>query len=755
VLLFSVQPMFARMVVPLLGGSPGVWNTALVFYQAALLAGYGYAHVSTKLLGVRGQAKFHVALLAVGILGLPIGVPAGWIPPADADPVGWLLMLLTVGVGLPFVLVSSTAPLVQRWFATSAHRAARDPYVLYAASNAGSLLALLAYPFVIEPMLPVAAQTKGWSAGYIVLALLMVACGAVVVRRSVPGVPERPSASVSTSARVPLEPLRRGKWIMLALVPSSLMLGVTTHLSSEVASIPLLWVVPLAIYLLTFVLTFSPRPPSRRLMLRLLPLVVLVLTVILAWTITRPLPLIVAVDLMVLFIGAMVCHGELARDRPSPEHLTEFYFWVALGGVIGGAFNALVAPVIFTRIVEYPIMVLLLILLAPLEELRRGDVRAELPAVAVVPPARPALRFSSLRRDHVLDVVLPALLALMTVGTIVLGPQVDAWLGRAANVLLVLPPLIAFQFSRRRLRFALAVAAVVLAGSMADIGRVLHTERSFFGVHRVVIDTTGSYHDLMHGSTLHGRQSRDPALSREALGYYTATGPAGDILATIPRPSRVAVVGLGVGTLSAHAVAGDRWTFYEIDPAVERIARNPRFFTYLADSAGQVRVVLGDARLNLAATFERYDLVILDAYTSDAIPIHLLTREAVQLYFARISPRGLVALHVSSRHFSLGPVVSAISRDLGLVGHLRQGRQDAEGLRRSHWSSEWAVLARDADHLGALPRDSRWIPLDAVPASRTWTDDYSSILTVLRSDVLPWKVRLSAAPSPRDVRSGD
>jgi spermidine synthase len=686
----------------------------------------------------------------VGILGLPIGVPAGWIPPADADPVGWLLMLLTVGVGLPFVLVSSTAPLVQRWFA---NRAARDPYVLYAASNAGSLLALLAYPFVIEPMLPVAAQTKGWSAGYIVLALLMVACGAVVVRRSVPGVPEWPSVSVWTSARVPLEPLRRGKWIMLALVPSSLMLGVTTHLSSEVASVPLLWVVPLAIYLLTFVLTFSPRPPSRRLMLRLLPLVVLVLTVILAWTITRPLPLIVAVDLMVLFIGAMVCHGELARDRPSPEHLTEFYFWVALGGVIGGAFNALVAPVIFTRIAEYPITVLLLILLAPLEELRRRDVQAERPAVT--PPARPALRFSSLKREHLLDVVLPGLLVLVTVGTIALGPQLDAGLGRAVTPLLVLPPVIAFHFSRRRLRFALAVAAIVLAGSMADIGRVLHMERSFFGVHRVVIDTTRSYHDLMHGSTLHGRQSRDPALSREALGYYTATGPAGDILATIPRPSRVAVVGLGAGTLAAHAIAGDRWTFYEIDPAVERIARNPRLFTYLADAAGQVRVVLGDARLNLAATSERYDLVILDAYTSDVIPIHLLTREAVQMYFARASPHGLVALHITSRHFSLGPVVSAITRDLGLAGRLRHDRQDAEGLRRSHWSSEWAVLARDTDHLGTLPRDTRWIPLDALPASRTWTDDYSSILTVLPSDVLPWKSRRSAAPTRRDVHSGD
>ncbi len=368
-LLFVVQPMFARMVLPLLGGSPAVWNTCLVFYQAALLAGYLYSHATTSWLGVRRQAALHVGLVLLPLLLLPIGIPSGWTPPAAASPIPWLLALLAVAVGLPFFVVSTTSPLLQKWFAGTGHPSAGDPYFLYAASNLGSMLGLLGYPVLLEPRLRLAEQSRLWSGGYLLLLVFTLACAVLLWRSPVPAL-----ADPSRERLTGLAARRRLRWVLLALVPSSLMLSVTTFISADVEAIPLLWVIPLAIYLLTFVLVFARRPlVPHALVVRVLPIALLALVVVLVKRANQPLLLIMGLHLGAFFVAAMVCHGELARDRPPPAHLTEFYLWLSVGGVLGGVFNALVAPLVFDSVAEYPLTVVLACLLGS----HRGFVTAD------------------------------------------------------------------------------------------------------------------------------------------------------------------------------------------------------------------------------------------------------------------------------------------------------------------------------------------------------------------------------------------
>jgi spermidine synthase len=719
-LLFAVQPLFARMALPLLGGSPSVWNTALVFYQATLLAGYVYADVSTRILGVRRQALVHVVLLLAPLLVLPIGIAPGWMPPTDASPIAWLLMLLAAAVGLPFFVVSTTAPLLQRWFATTRHPSAADPYFLYATSNAGSFLALLSYPLIVERFVPLTVQGRWWTVGYVLFAVLVAASAVGVLLTA-----ERaPAARAAATPPAPLRDwlMRRARWLLLALVPSSLMLAVTTHISMDLAAVPLLWVVPLSIYLLTFVLVFARRPPPHRLFLRLLPITALAVAVTFAVKASEPLGFVIALHLVMLFVGSMVCHGELAGDRPTPDGLTEFYLWMATGGVLGGLFNVLVAPLVFRSIAEYPLMVVAAVLIAPL-------------GIASTRPAGTDEVRGSVTSDRILDVALPTVLGVLTLA-LAIGMSATALTAQAQSaVAFGVPALIAFAFSRRSLRFALALVAILIVGARfgGSSDHILHSERTFFGVHRVSIDAARSYRQLLHGRTIHGRQSLDPARRREPIGYFSPSGPIGQILlSVVPRPALVAVVGLGNGTLAAYALAGESWTFFEIDPAIERIARDPTFFTYLADSPGAIRIVLGDGRLALASADDRYDIVILDAYSSEAIPQHLLTREALRVYLTRLAPQGLLAFHISNRHFDLIPVVAALARDAGLVCRIRQeDMQQREEVLRGNAPSTWAVIARDLTGLGTLVADPRWRDVAASGAS-VWTDDHSSPLSALR-----------------------
>jgi predicted O-methyltransferase YrrM len=729
-LLFLVQPMFARMALPLLGGAPAVWNTAMVFYQAVLLAGYAYAHVTMRWLGTHRQAGLHLLVLLLPLIALPIALPPGWTPPGNTSPIPWLLALLTVAVGLPFFAVSATSPIIQAWFAATGQRSVRDPYVLYAASNLGSLLALLAYPALVERLLRLDKQSRLWAWGYGGLVVLAAGCALVLWRarsagnaEGLGGAPEPapPNNTARDGADRPVTAARRVRWVVLAAVPSSLMLSVTTYLSTDIAAIPLLWIVPLAIYLLTFTFVFGRRRlVPHRIWVELLPVALLPLVLVLVVRANEPLALVIPTHLVTFFIAAMVCHGELAQDRPDPRHLTGFYLWLSVGGVVGGAFTGLLAPLVFTNILEYPLVVALLPLL----------------------PSWPPSAWQG-RTRRLLDVVLPLGLGVLTVGLIV-GLERAGVASGVIGPALGLVTLLCLAFWRRPVRFALGLAMLLVAGSVyrGQEGQLLFAERSFFGVSRVTRSPNGDYHMLMHGTTLHGMQSLSPARRREPLTYYHANGPLGQFLAATqapaPGPRRaVAVVGLGAGSLACYGRPEERWTFYEIDPTVLRIASDPRFFTFLRDCPPKVFVILGDARLTLAHAPAAYDLIILDAYSSDSPPLHLITLDAVRLYLSKLAPGGMLFFNISNRHLVLEPVLAAIAGAAGLAVRVRDDPLIEDADRRlGKVESQWVAMARRGEDLGVLQHDPLW-KAAATPDRAPWTDNFASLLTAFRWGLRP------------------
>lgn len=740
-LLFAVQPMFGRMVLPLLGGSPSVWNTVMVFYQATLLAGYGCAHA----LGRRGPRWWiaHLLLMVAALALLPLRLGPGQIPPGDGNPVVWLLWTMTITVGLPFLLLSMTAPLLQRWFAHTGHAHARDPYFLYTASNVGSMLGLLAYPFVIEPRLTLAEQSRLWAIGYAALIALIGVCALATRRRMTAS--DAANARPEADAPALVERVdwrRRVRWLALAFAPSSLMLGVTTHLSMDLVAMPLLWIIPLAIYLSTFILAFAKRTliPAG-LASRLLVFAVLGVLLVLVSRATEPLWLVLGLHLAALFAAGVVCHGSLAHNRPSVLHLTEFYVWVAAGGALGGAFNALLAPLLFRSVAEYPFVLVLVCMLAPAwspgASSRRGTpgqlARQDSDGSTVL-AARPTI---TVRRDVTIALIFIAIVAAVVFGGRALGHD---WRRIDFVLLLAILCFPLFAFRRRPVRFGLALGGVMLMSSFVGSTeqRTLYAERSFFGIHRVqTIQTSeGKMHQLVHGTTVHGMQWAEPNRCDEPLSYHHRRGPAGQVFATLghaPRTRNVGVVGLGAGALSAYAEPGQTWTYFEIDPAVVRIASNSTWFCYLDRSKVVPHIVLGDARLRLEADTVRFDLLAVDAYTSDAIPVHLLTREAFQLYFDRLAPHGVLVVHLSNRYFDLEPVVGRIAREAGLVHRINSESGLSQHERvRGHVASYWAVIAREERDLGALIEDTRWKELRDAESKSSWTDGYSSLVSVLR-----------------------
>jgi hypothetical protein len=707
-LLFWIQPLFGKMALPLLGGAPNVWVTAMLFFQAVLLLGYGYAHLTAQLSSVRTQAMVHLAVLAVGFISLPIAI-AQVEPPKDW-PVLWLISLAAVSIGWPFFALSATAPLMQRWFAFTRHADASDPYFLYAASNLGSIMALLAYPLLLEPFLRLGEQSWGWTAGYALLVAMTMACGLRVVRTA----PIRDAASAPAGGRVfaPITWRQRGLWIALAFAPSSLLLGVTTHITTDVASAPLLWVIPLILYLLTFVIAFSRRPILRHhWMVRLQPFVLLPALFLMM----KQGQLVTFVsDIVVFFVMAIVCHGELVRRRPDAAHLTEFYFLMSVGGVLGGVFNAVIAPVAFDGVYEFAI------------------------ALAVACLLRPGAHGGTLR-ERTLDIALPAvLLGLMLVLWLALVNDLLPIVPKRllASLMLVVPAVAIFGFSGRPIRFGLGVGAVLILTTLIPGIHVLDRQRSFFGVYSIVGPEDGSTHVLRHGTTIHGAQITDSARWREPLTYYTRQGPVGQVFSALnaaDRLKRVGVVGLGVGSVVCYRLPGQRWTIYEIDPVIERIARDTRYFRYMSEcfDAATMEVRLGDARLTLAnQPTERFDLLVLDAFSSDSVPIHLLTREALALYRGKLNERGVILLNISNRYLDLTAVLGRLIDDAGMHGLVQTHsfkHRDINGL-----SSAWVVLARDAADLQPFAADARWKPLTAPPYLPVWTDDFSNILGVLK-----------------------
>ncbi|MGH7724926.1 MAG: fused MFS/spermidine synthase [Candidatus Eiseniibacteriota bacterium] len=714
-LLFVVQPLFGRMILPRLGGSPSVWNTALVFYQAVLLLGYAYAHVATRRLGVKRQSLLHGLVLLLPIVFLPLLLPADRIPPTTENPIPWILALMATTVGVPFFVVSTTGPLLQRWFAETGHRTSHDPYFLYAASNLGSMLGLLGYPFLIEPMLTLRQQGFLWAWGYGLLAVLTALCALTLWRRpaTAPATTETPSAAPPPAA---LPWKRKLRWVMLAFVPSSLMVGVTTHLTADIAAVPLLWVIPLAIYLMTFTLAFAGRPLiSQAKLLRVLPYLILSLVIVLASRSVGSVPLLLAIHLIGLFVIAYLLHGELAADRPPASQLTEFYLWIAFGGVLGGAFNGLLAPVVFSSVLEYPIALVLACMLAPpLAEVKPGT------------------------RARVLDFALPLVLGVVMYGLVSLFQKAGLSAEKATFfVLFPLPALFAFSFSRRPLRFALGIAALLIGSSPfePDGRKLLIEERNFFGVLRVLM-TDKNQHVMYHGSTVHGMESLDPEMRKEPLSYYHRKGPLGQVftaLEDVGRVQTVGIIGLGAGALAGYAQPGQKWTVYEIDPAVVRVAQDPAYFTFMAKSPVRIDVQVGDGRLSLEADRDaRFDILVLDAYSSDAIPVHLLTRESLKLYADRLSDHGVMLFNISNRHLNLIPVVGRLAKDAGLVCRIRTDVWlTKKAYEAGHFPSVGAILARKADDLGPIALDDEWKE-PVIPASAPlWTDDYSSLVSVL------------------------
>jgi hypothetical protein len=715
-LLFCVQPIVAKRLVPLLGGSPNVWNTCMVFFQAVLLGGYGYAHLSSSRLTTRTQAFLHVVLLVAAALTLPIELPArlaASVPRVDS-PIGWLILALGAFVGLPFFALSGSGPLLQRWFADSSAADARDPYFLYAASNLGSMVGLLGYPLLIEPRLTSREQGIGWGIGYAVLVMLVAACVATTLRGRVTS-SETIDAAPEPDRESPWK--RRLYWLLLAFVPSSLLYGVTTFLSTDIAAVPLLWVLPLSIYLLTFTLVFARRPPIPHwLMVRLLPAIVVIWATVIFFRATEPMLLLIVLHLLLLFAAAMVCHGQLARSRPPARELTRFYLWMSLGGVLGGLFNTMLAPLVFTSTTEYPLAVLAACLLLPRPPGRRDP------------------------RALTLDLLMPLLVGALTLGIVMAFSALELRGSPQALAFTVAPAaMLCMMSARRPVRFALGIAAIVLTGEIAAAGNrmVLHAERDFFGVLRVARDSSGSYHELLHGSTLHGAQDLRADRRRLPPSYYTRGGPAGAIFNVVLQrrtPANLAVVGLGVGSLATYARAGDRMVFYEINPAIERIARDPSLFTFLSETrSAEISVVLGDARLRLAdAPPAAYDLLVMDAFSSDAIPVHLLTREAVALYESKLREDGLLAIHISNRYLELQPLVAGLAADAGLAAFACDDLDVSDAEKKAgKQKSRWVVLARSEAHLGNIPDAPCWWKLRPVP-SVLWTDDYSNVLAVFK-----------------------
>ena len=717
-LLFLVQPMFAKMVLPLLGGTPATWITSLLFFQAALLAGYAYAHWSTRWLGPR-QPLVHVVLVALAVAVLPIAVPEGWVPPPSENPVGWLLALLVVAVGLPFFVVSSTTPLLQRWFAGARHAASDDPYFLYRASNLGSMVGLLGYPVLVEPRLRLADQGRLWGAGYLVLAVLTAGCAVVSGRRreapnQAPSVAPDAGSGADAPARQP-DIRQRAQWVALAFVPSSFMLAVTTYITTDIAAIPLLWVIPLTLYLVSFIVAFSPRPsPLTGVAVQLQPFLLLQLVLLVALGATEPVVVLVAVSLAALFVSALVCHGRLAEGRPPSAGLTEFYLWIALGGALGGVFNAVVAPVLFDTVIEYRLAIVAACLLRP--------------------PPRPSVKASARRR---LDVVLPLGLLVATLALVSLGRALGLGPLAARVVAVVVALLACAAFAARRVRLGLGVAAVFVAAAATAGGgdATLHADRTFFGALRVERDPDRHLHRLVHGTTTHGAQSTEPGRRLELLTYYHRTGPVGQVFGELAGPGAatdVGVIGLGTGSMACYSRPGERWTFFELDPTVERIARDPSLFTYLRDCEGRLDVVRGDARLSLRrAPDRRLGLLVVDAFNSDAIPVHLLTRQALELYGSKLAPGGVLAFNVSNRYLDLEPVLGELARARGLacLGQ-EEGPEEARGVPFK-LGSHWLAMARRPADLGRLPHDRRWRTCARDPGARPWTDDYSNLLAAL------------------------
>ncbi len=713
-LLFWVQLMVAKMLLPLLGGAPAVWNTCLFFFQALLLLGYGYSDWLTKRWTFRQQCSIQALVLLTGMLVLPITVGRGSLPSGADNPIPWLLWALSLSVGLPFFALSTLAPLLQAWFSQTSHPQAKDPYFLYGASNLGSLLGLLGYPLLFEPNFTLTQQNSLWVGGYALLIILTLCCGggAWLSQRTVKITGDNPQAD-ELQAIIPLTKLnlkQQLRWVVLAFIPSSWLLSITTYITTDIAAIPLFWAIPLSLYLVTFILAFA-RPQWRlpNWLTGVFPLLAVLLVMLLLLKVTQPLGLILPLHLVGFVIAASIFHQNLAQARPHPEHLTRFYLAIAFGGMLGGLLNSLIAPLVFATVLEYPLIIIVSLLLLRTLDLGSG-----------------------------LRLTWPLSIGLL-IGCLCIGLNWHMGQQQSLGILVALGLFagLAWGWELKRWQIGLGLGLVSLLGlfSLTSLGGVLTTQRSFFGVYQVLNESETGFHSLIHGTTVHGRQNLNPGQTQAPLTYFTPTGPIGQVFQELnPQFAQVAILGLGIGTLMSYAQPGQAWSFYEIDPLVVALAENPNYFTYLADAPAQPKMILGDGRLQLAqAPEQQFDLLVMDAFSSDAIPIHLITQEALQLYLSKLKPTGLIAINITNRFLDLEPVLAALTESLDLVALQQYNRNlSAQERQAGKTPSRWVIISRDVQNFGGLPQDPRWQPLTRQKHIPAWTDDFSQLWPLIQ-----------------------
>lgn len=666
-LLFSVQPMFAKMVLPVLGGSPGVWSVAMVFFQATLLAGYAYAHFLTTRLSLRTAGAIHLVVLLTAFVFLPLALPAGWATPPESGHSLWLLGLMAVSIGLPFFAVAANSPLLQAWFARTGHDHAADPYFLYGSSNIGSFASLILYILLFEPAMTLPSQSFAWAIGFAVLTLAVALC----LLRALSVRPASKTAAEKARAEV-VEPSRRAaghplQWIALAFVPSGLLVAVTAHISTDIAAAPFLWVIPLALFLLTFVIAFARRPLVTTEALSPV-IMVLGIAVLLQMTLLKGLSVAVVLPLHLsfFFAAALIAHSFLVSLRPEASRLTAFYLWMSFGGVLGGAVTTLVSPLLFDIVIEYPLLVVAALLCRPSLYEKRD------------------LRIFGLR--------LPLMAA------------------------------------------ALGVTMVVLAvgQSVRAVRDTLFIERSFFGVVRVFDASDSQLRVMKHGSTYHGVIRSDETGRPTPLAYYHASGGIARALFAAQekiagQPSQMGVVGLGSGSILCHRKPGERWTSFEIDRAVVAAASDPHLFRFVSACGEGDPIVIGDGRITLKDEADgTFDYLLIDAFSSDSIPAHLMTLEAFQLYRTKMKPDGILAVHISNRYLELKSVLAATVARLGMVGRFGAFKTQDDFTASGIFGTHVVVLAASEAALGSLADDPAWEPLTDV-GTQVWTDDFSNL----------------------------
>jgi len=744
VLLFLVEPLAGRLVLPLFGGSPSVWNTCMVFFQIVLLAAYAYAHLLSTRASLRSQMIIHCAVLAAAAVCLPVRLP--WVPETGPCPVARLLISLTASIGPLFFAISATNPLMQSWFSRLGTAFSRDPYGLYAASNLGSLIGVLSYPLFIQHVLSLESQGIMIAFGYGLLALFILTCGCYCYCHSYP---DHPPPSVREPAGR-LNGWRQARWILLAAMPASLMLGLTTYVTSDMASVPLFWAVPLAIYLTSFILMFSSlASPALKLSRLIMPFSAIASLALLtssealeSYRLCQSTVLTgLGAHLLAFLALCCVCHGEIYRDRPSTGHLTSFYMLIALGGVLGSSLNCFAAPVLFDSPLEYPLVLVLAIIFLSDPP---GRIIADNDKRPLQPDDRGLSRSLRLARPLFFKAI-----AVLVIGTIahwlepwirsslsMLDPQarilaLAAWIFGPA--LLLISALCA-SATEYRLLLAVLLAIAIQRYCFVDSSTVRQS-RNFFGCMSLRLNESGDKIEQWSGPTRHGQQSTDPWKRDEAMTYYSPTGPGGSVLTELTGDERgraIAVIGLGVGTLASYADKGDSLTFYEINPDVIEVADKPFYFTYLRaarNRGAEINIIEGDGRLKIGEAPDRsFDIIVLDAFSSDFIPTHLLTREAIAVYKSKLKDDGLILFHLSNKYYDLSPVIARTAAESGLLSaRLNDTQSNSEKD-----SSEWLAATGNDEFFLMLTGKLGFEYVPENMEKRPWSDDFCDPLEHLR-----------------------